>query len=491
MATGRPAGGRDRVPRGAPDRAAPLLPTGGPDQVPQVLPVPAHQRQVAAVPPLPHEHHRAPVAGHVGVAGAHAPGQPPHPPARHVHHPQVGAGREEAPGVRLVEDDRPAVGGPGHGGAAVAPDQVVVPGAVRLHEADGPIAVEGAARVGDPAPVGAEPRAALADPAGREGPGGGQAPGLAQRQVHLRLRPRVLRPLLPPDVERGARHPRGREVVGVRDHPPRVHPRQLGQRPLAEAPAEVPQEGLAVDVRGVPPRPAVQPPHRPVLLEEAALHGGHAPDHPDVGVPATAERRGLRLLVGGQALHHPGRAGRVREQERGPPHQLPPRLHQRVGLFQVDDVGQLVGEDQAQPAVVVPEVVAAVGGHRPDVHQRVGQRGGEAVGVVLHVGEHHVDAADLDPVAPLVGLQGLVGQGRGLAGQRLEALVVVQRDPGGRKGPEPQLRRERGGPRGTGPDQDRREGQEQGPEGPAAHGQRRVTRTPAAGPWTRSRPRRG
>ncbi|PYQ06476.1 MAG: hypothetical protein DMF82_06145, partial [Acidobacteria bacterium] len=148
----------------------------------------------------------------------------------------------------------------------------------------------------------------------------------------------------------------------------------------------------------------------------------------------------------------------------------------------MDDVGQLVAQENLEPVVVVAQLVVAVGRHRAHVHERVGQRGGEAVGVVVHVGEHDLHAARAHAVPPLVRGEDLGGQRRRLPRHGLEALVVVHRHPLRGQGPEAKARgKARGGrapwPRGRqdGQDPDAHQSVRQARAGPK-HGGRRVAR---------------
>jgi hypothetical protein len=102
--------------------------------------------------------------------------------------------------------------------------------------------------------------------------------------------------------------------------------------------------------------------------------------------------------------------------------------HQASRLVEMDDVQELVREHEAQPAVVVAEVLAAVRSHRAHVHQRIRQGSGEAVGVVLDVRQDEVHPAHVHSVARFVPLQDLGGERGRAARHLLEALVEVHGD---------------------------------------------------------------
>ena len=172
------------------------------------------------------------------------------------------------------------------------------------------------------------------------------------------------------------------------------------------------------------------------------LERGHAHDHARVGVPAAAESGSLRLLVGGEAFDHPRRGEDVGEEVGRAPQELPPEAHDPARLVEVDDVGELVGEDEAQPAFVVAELVAAVGSDRAHVDERIRERRREAVRVVLVVREDDVHAAHPVPVARLVPLEDVRGEDGRLARRSLQPLVEVHRHPLALERPEAVARRE-------------------------------------------------
>ena len=97
--------------------------------------------------------------------------------------------------------------------------------------------------------------------------------------------------------------------------------------------------------------------------------------------------------------------------------------------------------------------------HRAHLDQRVGEGGGEAVGVVVDIHQHHLHPPHARAVPRLVGQQDLVGQGGRLAGQGLDPLVVMDGHPAGGDATEAQARRERG--RRGGPRRDRQQRQQQ------------------------------
>ena len=97
-------------------------------------------------------------------------------------------------------------------------------------------------------------------------------------------------------------------------------PRSAGQVRQHCGPAargEVGQEAFAEQVGGLAGGPAVQAGHRGVLADEGVFQRRHALHHAYVRVAAAPEGRALRLLVGGEALDHPGGREGVREEERG------------------------------------------------------------------------------------------------------------------------------------------------------------------------------
>jgi hypothetical protein len=96
-----------------------------------------------------------------------------------------------------------------------------------------------------------------------------------------------------------------------------------------------------------------------------------------------------------------------------------------------DGVGQFVGQREAQPALVVAEVVGPAGCHRSDHDEGEGQGGGEAVRLVVGVHEHDLDATDPLPVAGLEARQDVGGHRGRLAGHRFQTLVEVHRHPVG------------------------------------------------------------
>jgi hypothetical protein len=139
----------------------------------------------------------------------------------------------------------------------------------------------------------------------------------------------------------------------------------------------------------------------------------------------------------------------------------------------MDDVGELVREHEAQPVVVVAEVFAPVGGDGAHVHQRIRQGGGEAVGVVLHVGEDEVHAPDVDAEPRFVALQDLGGEGGRAPRHPFQPLVEMDGDAVGGDAAEPQLGGKGSRTRRRGAGQEER-GCHQEPVGAATHQRTRV-----------------
>ena len=190
----------------------------------------------------------------------------------------------------------------------------------------------------------------------------------------------------------------------------------------------MPDEALPEEVAGLAARPFVEAVDRLVFARELPLAGRRPPHHARVGVAAAAEGGPLRLLVDRETLDHPGGGEDVREEVGGAPEELAAEAHHAARGLQVHDVGELVGQHQAQPALEVAEVVGPVGGHGADVHERVGQGRGVAVRIVVGVGQDHPHPPHAVAVARLEVVQDVVAEGRGFAGHALEALVI---DDGG------------------------------------------------------------
>jgi hypothetical protein len=221
---------------------------------------------------------------------------------------------------------------------------------------------------------------------------------------------------------------------------------------------EVAEEGLAEEVGRAAGRPAVEGHRGAVLPREVVLEGGHAQHHAAVRVAAAPEGSLLRLLEGGQALDEPRRGGAVREEEGGAAQHPAQGARKAARLLDVHDVQELVAEQQAEPALVVAQLVRPVGGHRAQVDERVGQGRGEPVGVVHVVREHDVHVREGRRVPLQVAAEDLLGEADGLAGQRLQPHLVVHGHAGGAQRAEA----ERGGKAGRfrrpgGQDRGRRE----------------------------------
>ena len=393
------------------------------------------------------EHHPAAIRRHVGLAGPRAARQPAHLSAGHVHRPEVGVLREHAVGLGLVEDEHAAAGGPRQRGPAVSLGEDPIGRTVAPHDPDLAEAREDAARVREPLPVGAEAGIHLAHARVRERDGGGETPLPPMLRLLLERREGPPPPIRPQRVEGGAGDLLGRELVQVGDEAAGVDAGHLGEHALAVTVPEVVEERFAEQVGGLPVRPAVETGDRAVLSGKVVLEGGHAQHHQRVRVAAAPERRVLGLLVGREAFDDPGGAGRVGEEEGRPAEHVARRPHEPVGLAEVDDVGQLVAEQHLQPVVVVSELVVAVRRHRAQVHQRVGQRRSEAVGIVVDVGEDDLHPSGPLAVALLVSGEDLGGERGGPARHRLQALVIVHGHAARGHAAEPEVRRECGRPR--------------------------------------------
>ena len=245
-------------------------------------------------------------------------------------------------------------------------------------------------------------------------------------------------------VEADPRDLGGRPLVEIRDELPRLHLLEPGQDVGARRVGEVPHEALAEEIAGLSGRPAVEAVDRLILAREVAPEGGHAAHHARVGVSAAAEGRLLGLLVHREALDHPGRSEDVRKEVGGAAEHAAAEAGNAAGRLEVHDVGELVGEDEAQPALEVAEVVGSVGRHRTDVHEGIGHGGGVAVRVVVGVEQDDLHPAHAVAVASHVLVEDQVGHGRRLARHGLEALVEDHGDPAAHDRPEMEVGRHRG-----------------------------------------------
>ena len=464
-AAGQQARGHDRVAGRAPARPAPLDPGHGRGEGLEAAAVEADREQLRAVPPLAREDDPPPVGGDVGVVGAHAAREAADAAARHVHEAEVAEDRERRVHLQLRVDERLAVRRPGEAGAAVAQGEAAVLRAVGAREADLREARERPARVGHPRAVGAEAGRDLADAAPGHGAGRRQAPRLPLAGVPLGRLGGLRGPRRPVGVEAGAGDLAHRAPVEEGRELPGVLAAHLRDRVLARLLGQPAQERLAEQVRDLAAGPVLERVDRLVLLREAPLERRHADHHLRVGVPPAAEGGELGLLVGGEALDHPRHGEGVREEERRAAEDLPPEAPQPARLLEVHGVGQLVGQDEAQPALEVAEVVGAVGRHRADGDEGERQGRGEAVRLVVGVHDHDLDAADLLPVARLVPGQDLGRHRGGLARHRLEALVEVHGHAVGGHGLEVVLGRVGGGLRDARREDEEEEGGEERQEG--------------------------
>ncbi len=468
-APGQEARGHDRVATRAPTWPAPLDALDGAGEGRGLSALDRQGEQVGAIARLPREDDRAPVGGDVRVVRARAAREAAPVSARDVHEAEVGEDRERLVHLQLGEDEGLAVRGPGEPRSPVAQGEAAVLRAVGSGDADLREALEGEARVGDMRAVGAEAGRHLADAASGDRDRGREARFPALLGFPCEVLAGLVRPRGPVRLEARARDPARRAAVEPRRELPRVLPPHPRDRVLPRLLAQPAEEGLAEEVRRLPARPGVERVDRLVGLREAALERGHAQDHPRVGVAPAAEGGELGLLVGGEALDHPRHREGVRKEEGRPAEDLAPETPEAAGLLEVDGVGELVDEDEAEPALVVAEVVGAVGGDRADRDERKGKRRREAVRLVVGVDEDDVDAPDPLTVALLVAGEDLGGEGRGLAGHPLEALVEVDRDAVGRDGLKAVPRRVGGGCSGGGTEEgDERQRGDDGRSAPAA-----------------------
>ena len=215
---------------------------------------------------------------------------------------------------------------------------------------------------------------------------------------------------------RAGDHARRSARPGTAAAGPSAHaPARKHVRPVA--PREVLQEGLAIQVQPVAgPASGRGPARARPRARKSPSCEAHAQDPCASRDCAPPERRCPGSPRRWRALDHPAGRREVREQVRRAPQDPASEADDAVRLVEVHHVGQLVREHQAQPVVVVPEVVGTARRGHPDVHERVGQRGGVAVGIVVDVRDHQVQSAHGHAVVRLVLLQDLLGQAGGLAG---------------------------------------------------------------------------
>ncbi len=120
------------------------------------------------------------------------------------------------------------------------------------------------------------------------------------------------------------------------------------------------------------------------------------------------------FVVNGETLDHPaGTVGIGKQHWRAPEYMLEGSPHS-IGPVQVKDVGELVGEDQAQPFVIPAQPDIARGRSEVDRDAIGGKNVGEAVGEVHVVVQHKVhDAAGFSQLSRKRGVRSLRLAGRG------------------------------------------------------------------------------